>query len=185
MSFVKGSTNSVVRCSSSNMGSISHEDEFRAGLQKIPLAGNPKFGFALAGLGEGVSVQVKAEFLPRSAIEIIFPDQPSFYLQNATSFICHVHDKRMWVMVPRLMSGLIDGYKERLWLTLHLIFLQSSIKAFTEEDLTILGPLRCKIFIWFEVLNCCWTADRLSKLGLPHPTSCPFCDKPHKPLTIC
>ena len=159
-------------------------------------------------------------------------------------------------------SGLIDGYKERLWLRLHLIFLQSSLKelsirerrrkpwtsgvgwvilkdlslslswwnlysweisenihlqpdvqdqhiwmllalATTLANLPImnsflgplgslhgrgfgsLGPLRCKIFIWFEVLNCCWTADRLPKLGLPRPAACPLCDKPQNILTIC
>lgn len=161
-------------------------------------------------------------------------------------------------MVPTPNSGLIDGYKERLWLRLHLIFLQSSLKELSTrawwrksagwailKDLAVTvlvgflhlreisenihlqpdvhwhiwrltssgtysskaaynefffgtisftpwkriwqsrAPLRCKMFIWFEVLNCCWTAYRLSKLRLPHLAACPLCDKPQKPLTIC
>jgi hypothetical protein len=36
---------------------------------------------------------------------------------------------------------------------------------------------KCKIFIWLEARNRCWTADRLAKKGLPHPSRCVFCDQ--------
>jgi hypothetical protein len=38
-----------------------------------------------------------------------------FLFTNARAFICLGHDKKkLWVMVSRSNSGLIDGYKERL-----------------------------------------------------------------------
>jgi hypothetical protein len=39
------------------------------------------------------------------------------------------------------------------------------------------APAKCKFFIWLTALNKCWTADRLSKRGLPHPIRCPLCDQ--------
>ncbi|WVZ94677.1 hypothetical protein U9M48_040542 [Paspalum notatum var. saurae] len=39
------------------------------------------------------------------------------------------------------------------------------------------APLKCKLFIWLAVKNRCWTADRLAKRGLPHPSACPLCDQ--------
>jgi hypothetical protein len=39
------------------------------------------------------------------------------------------------------------------------------------------SPLRCKFFIWLAVKNRCWTADCLSKHGLPHHSLCLLCDQ--------
>ncbi|GJN40328.1 hypothetical protein PR202_gb29533 [Eleusine coracana subsp. coracana] len=39
------------------------------------------------------------------------------------------------------------------------------------------APAKCKIFIWLAVRNRCWTADRLAKRNLPHPSQCPLCDQ--------
>jgi len=39
------------------------------------------------------------------------------------------------------------------------------------------GPLRCKFFIWLAIKGRCWTADRLAKRGLPHPSVYPLCDQ--------
>ncbi|WVZ52423.1 hypothetical protein U9M48_003478, partial [Paspalum notatum var. saurae] len=39
------------------------------------------------------------------------------------------------------------------------------------------APLLCKFFIWLALKNRCWTADRLAKRRLPHPTVCPVCDQ--------
>jgi hypothetical protein len=36
---------------------------------------------------------------------------------------------------------------------------------------------RCKFFIWLAFLNRCWTADRLARRGLDHPTKCLLCDQ--------
>jgi hypothetical protein len=38
-------------------------------------------------------------------------------------------------------------------------------------------PSKCKLFIWLAVKNRYWTADRLAKRGLPHPSACPLCDQ--------
>jgi hypothetical protein len=39
------------------------------------------------------------------------------------------------------------------------------------------APPNCKVFLWLASRNRCWTADRLSRRGLPHPAACPFCDQ--------
>jgi hypothetical protein len=39
------------------------------------------------------------------------------------------------------------------------------------------APPNCRVFMWLASRNRCWTADRLSRLGLPHPASYPFCDQ--------
>jgi hypothetical protein len=39
------------------------------------------------------------------------------------------------------------------------------------------APPRCKFFIWLASLNRCWTADRLARRGLDHPTKCLLCDQ--------
>jgi hypothetical protein len=39
------------------------------------------------------------------------------------------------------------------------------------------APLCCKFFLWLVILKRCWTADRLAKQDLPHPSSCPHCDQ--------
>jgi len=39
-------------------------------------------------------------------------------------------------------------------------------------------PLRMgKFSLWLALLNCCWTASRLPKWGLPHPSCCLLCDQ--------
>jgi hypothetical protein len=39
------------------------------------------------------------------------------------------------------------------------------------------APPNCRVFLWLAAKNRCWTADRLSRRGLPHPATCPFCDQ--------
>jgi hypothetical protein len=39
------------------------------------------------------------------------------------------------------------------------------------------APLRCKLFIWLALNNKCWTAERLARRGLQHPSVCPLCDQ--------
>lgn len=39
------------------------------------------------------------------------------------------------------------------------------------------APPKCKMFLWLAARKRCWTADRLSKRGLPHPVLCVFCDQ--------
>ena len=39
------------------------------------------------------------------------------------------------------------------------------------------APLRCKFFLWLAIKQRIWTADRLTKWGLPHQAACPLCDQ--------
>lgn len=44
------------------------------------------------------------------------------------------------------------------------------------------APSKCKVFMWLAIWNRCWTSDRLSRRGLPHPAKCPFCDQEQETL---
>jgi hypothetical protein len=44
------------------------------------------------------------------------------------------------------------------------------------------APYGCRFFAWLVSKDRCWTADRLERRGLPHPTACPLCDQ--EPETI-
>ena len=39
------------------------------------------------------------------------------------------------------------------------------------------APPACKFFTWLATRNRCWTANRLQRRQLPHPSACPFCDQ--------
>jgi len=39
------------------------------------------------------------------------------------------------------------------------------------------APGKCHFFMWLVARNRCWTADRLARCGLQHPTTCPHCDQ--------
>jgi len=39
------------------------------------------------------------------------------------------------------------------------------------------APAKCKMFLWLAIKNKCWTADQLTKRGLPHPDKCILCDQ--------
>lgn len=39
------------------------------------------------------------------------------------------------------------------------------------------APKKCQFFLWLAAHNRCWTADRLARRGLPHPSRCPLCDQ--------
>ena len=39
------------------------------------------------------------------------------------------------------------------------------------------APGKCRFFMWTVAHKKCWTADRLEKKGLSHPTACPLCDQ--------
>jgi hypothetical protein len=34
------------------------------------------------------------------------------------------------------------------------------------------APEKCKMFLWLAIKDKCWTADQLTKRGLPHPDKC-------------
>jgi hypothetical protein len=44
------------------------------------------------------------------------------------------------------------------------------------------APQKCRFFIRLVAHNRCWTADRLAKRGLNHPTRCPLCDQEPKSI---
>jgi hypothetical protein len=39
------------------------------------------------------------------------------------------------------------------------------------------APAKCRLFLWLALHDRCWTADRLEKHRLPHPSACPLCDQ--------
>lgn len=39
------------------------------------------------------------------------------------------------------------------------------------------APPKCRCFLWLAAQKRCWTADRLAKRGLDHPSKCPLCDQ--------
>lgn len=39
------------------------------------------------------------------------------------------------------------------------------------------APNKCRFFLWLVAHNRCWTTDRLTRRGLPHPDQCPLCDQ--------
>uniref|UniRef100_A0A8I6X722 Reverse transcriptase zinc-binding domain-containing protein n=1 Tax=Hordeum vulgare subsp. vulgare TaxID=112509 RepID=A0A8I6X722_HORVV len=39
------------------------------------------------------------------------------------------------------------------------------------------APPRVRFFHWLAHLDRCWTADRLERRGLQHPSRCPICDQ--------
>ena len=39
------------------------------------------------------------------------------------------------------------------------------------------APGKCHFFMLLVARNRCWTADRLARRGLEHPTTCPHCDE--------
>jgi len=39
------------------------------------------------------------------------------------------------------------------------------------------APGKCRFFLWLVAHNRCWTADRLARHGLDHPTRCLHCDE--------
>jgi len=39
------------------------------------------------------------------------------------------------------------------------------------------APTKYKMFLWLAIKNKCWTADQLTKRGLPHPDKCILCDQ--------
>lgn len=55
-----------------------------------------------------------------------------------------------------------------------LLFVESTSFAPYERIWKAWAPAKCKFFLWLVMHNRCWTADRLARRGLPHPTSCPF-----------
>jgi hypothetical protein len=39
------------------------------------------------------------------------------------------------------------------------------------------APPKSRFFLWLAAHDRCWTADRLAKWNLPHPSLCPLCDQ--------
>ena len=58
-----------------------------------------------------------------------------------------------------------------------IMFCGSTSMAGFERVWSTWAPPKCQFFLWLVLHNKCWTADRLAKRGLPHPSSCPLCDQ--------
>jgi hypothetical protein len=57
------------------------------------------------------------------------------------------------------------------------MFCGSTSLAGFERVWSTWAPPKCQFFLWLVLHNKCWTADRLARKGLPHPSTCPLCDQ--------
>jgi hypothetical protein len=80
-----------------------------------------------------------------------------------------VLDKHYW----RFSSNGIYSAKSAY----EIMFCGSTSLAGFEIVWSTWAPPKCQFFLWLVLHNKCWTADRLAKRGLPHPSSCPLCDQ--------
>jgi hypothetical protein len=58
-----------------------------------------------------------------------------------------------------------------------MLFLGSTSFGAFERVWKSWAPSKCSFFLWLAMHNRGWTADRLAKRGLPHPSVCPLCDQ--------
>ena len=55
---------------------------------------------------------------------------------------------------------------------------QGSVRLFSWEGIwKTWAPAKCRFFMWLVAHNRCWTADRLARRGLDHPSRCLLCDQ--------
>jgi hypothetical protein len=58
-----------------------------------------------------------------------------------------------------------------------MLFLGSTYFGAFERVWESWAPSKCSFFLWLVMHNRCWTAGRLAKRGLPHPSACTLCDQ--------
>jgi hypothetical protein len=83
-----------------------------------------------------------------------------------------------------LAEGVEDNFRWR-WESNHSYSARSCYEGMfgAREDMAgalqiwKLPPPNCRVFMWLAARNRCWTADRLSRRGLSHSASFPFCDQ--------
>ncbi|WVZ97936.1 hypothetical protein U9M48_043435 [Paspalum notatum var. saurae] len=67
--------------------------------------------------------------------------------------------------------------QHRFYLSKLKVILQPGVEDSPVLRFLASSSLWCKFFIWLAIKNRYWTADRLAKRGLPHPSVCPLCDQ--------
>jgi hypothetical protein len=87
-----------------------------------------------------------------------------------------VPDKHIWKFSP------IGQYSSKS--AYDMLFLGSTSFGAYERVWESWAPSKCSFFLWLVMHNRCWTADRLARRGLPHPSVCPFATKKRKQYNI-
>jgi hypothetical protein len=85
-----------------------------------------------------------------------------------------IEDKHIFIIAPDGKYSAKAAYKG--------LFLGSCAFGHYKRVWKTWAPSKCLFFLWLVAHNRCWTADRLEKRGLNHPSSCPLCDQ--EPETI-
>jgi hypothetical protein len=80
-----------------------------------------------------------------------------------------VPDKHIWKFSPTGQYSSKSAYD--------MLFLGSTSLGAYERIWESWAPSKCSFFLWLVMHNRCWTADRLARRGLPHPSVCPLCDQ--------
>jgi hypothetical protein len=80
-----------------------------------------------------------------------------------------VSDKHIWRFSPT------DQYSSKS--AYDMLFLGSTSFGAFERVWESWAPSKCSFFLWLVMHNRCWTAGRLAKRGLPHPSACTLCDQ--------
>jgi hypothetical protein len=80
-----------------------------------------------------------------------------------------VPDKHIWKFSPTGQYSSKSAYD--------MLFIGSTSFGAFERVWESWAPSKCSFFIWLVMHNRCWTADRLARRGLPHPSVCPLCDQ--------
>jgi hypothetical protein len=57
------------------------------------------------------------------------------------------------------------------------LFHEAITSSYCKLNWRIWAPPQVKFFVWLTCLDRCWTGDRLSSRGVPHPPRCPLCDQ--------
>lgn len=83
-------------------------------------------------------------------------------------------DKHIFSIAPDGRYSAKSAYKG--------LFLGSSLFGHYRRVWKSWAPSKCRFFIWLIAQNRCWTADRLAKRGLNHPSKCPLCDQESETL---
>ena len=80
-----------------------------------------------------------------------------------------IPDKHFW----RLSGNGIYSAKSAYEAT----FIGSTLFDASDRIWKAWAPPKCSFFMWLVAHNRCWTADRLAKRNLPHPSLCVLCDQ--------
>lgn len=102
-------------------------------------------------------------------VQIIIEDLRVWDLVEGFSLQQHAQDKHTWRFTQSGVYSSKSAYEAFFLGTIRFAPWKGIWKTWS--------PPRCKFFLWLAINNRCWTAERLAKRNLPHPSACPLCDQ--------